>query len=248
MKIHHICRRLVLAIAICLMLLQGAEAASPTFKWSIKTFEKKESGWRFAYSYPELSAPGAPADVEKMVKDFNDRMGRDIEEEFTIFTREMKNNPVPQEAPDVPSDHRVSCKSVGEDPQYASFLCEHVEFISGMAHPDSWYSTINWSADGKFFSIEDLFLPGAKAWERLSGESKRLLKGKLGENGSVLIPEGWAPKADNFKNFCISPEGLCIYFNPYQVGPRFIGGPDILIPWKSLEVVLSPMAKHLLKH
>ncbi len=237
----------MMLVVIFSLIVDAQCAEAQSFTWAMTKVEKKGVRWVFTYQYPELSASGASMGAQGVAKDFNKMIRDNVEKERKKFTDALKENVRPKGAPDIDDEHRVACTVVAKTPKYASFIFDHYEMTSGMAHPDNWYSSINWSSTGKTLVIEDLLIPGKKAMERLSAESGRLLKAKADKSSGDLRSEGWAPKAVNFKNFCISPEGLHVYFNFYQVGSRPAGAPDILIPWKALEDVLSPLAKKLLK-
>lgn len=240
---------LVAVLVMCALLvwLSGPAAAAQTFKWSQKTLEKKGKGWVFKYAYPVLAAPGGLMGVQGIVKDFNSKMKGQAEAELATFTKAMKNFKAPAGAPKMASQHTVTCKQVGTTAQYASFMFEHTEMTPGMAHPNTWYTTLNWSAGGNFLVLADLFNDLPKALGILSVESGKALKAKMGKDAKILDPAGWAAKADNFKNFCLTPQGLCIYFTPMQAGPWSMGGQSITIPWKKLDKVLSPKLQALLK-
>ncbi|MHC9538470.1 MAG: RsiV family protein [Vulcanimicrobiota bacterium] len=244
-KICSITAMLLIVLFSLMLETQGAYAQS--FTWTVKKAEKKGTKWIFTYQYPELSAKGALMGVQGVVKDFNKKIKEDVEKEQKKFTDAVNKNKRPKGAPDIDDEHRVACTAVAKTSKYASFMFDHYEMMSGMAHPDNWYSTVNWTAAGKTLAIEDLFIAGKKGMERLSAESGKLLQAKVDKSAGDLVEEGWAPEAANFKNFCMSPEGLHVYFNSYQIGPRPVGAPDILIPWKALDSVLSPLAKDLLK-
>lgn len=240
---------LVAVLVICALLvwLSGPAAAARSFKWGQKTLEKKGHGWVFKYAYPVLSAPGEMMGVQGIVKDFNQKMKDQAETELGTFTTAMKNFKAPAGAPKITPQHTVTCKQVGVTANYASFMFEHTEMTPGMAHPNTWYSVVNWSTDGSFLALADLFNSLPKALGILSTESGKALKTKLGKEAGILDAGGWAPKADNFKNFCLTPQGLRIYFTPMQAGPWSMGGQNITIPWKKLNKVLSPKMQGLLK-
>ncbi|MGV8125385.1 MAG: RsiV family protein [Candidatus Xenobiia bacterium LiM19] len=90
-------------------------------------------------------------------------------------------------------------------------------------------------------------MPGREALllQKLSALSEKFLKEKLGDKLGTTS-EGWAPKAENFQNVCLTSKGLKIYFRYYQVGARYLGSPDILIPWTSIYDLLTPEVKELM--
>ncbi|MDQ7826393.1 MAG: RsiV family protein [Candidatus Eremiobacteraeota bacterium] len=242
-------KHVMTAVLLLLFFFQALPARckeAGTFRWTIKTLEKKEKDCAFTFSYPELSTDCAIMGVQGIVKDFNRRMLRTAEGERDSFFKEMKNDKTSSGPPEVPNERSVACTQVGSTPRYASFVFDHYEMCRDMAHPENWYTTVNWSADGKYLVLDDILKPGAKTLEVLSSESERLLRAKFKEDGELLNAAGWAPKADNFKHFCMGGDGLHVFFLFYQIGPRPLGGPEITIPWKPLESSLTPRGKALL--
>jgi len=237
---------IVTILMLGMMIFNIASASTQTFLWTMKTIEKKGSGWTFKYTYPELSAPEGLMGVRGIARDFNDKIQQNVKNEQKTFMEAVKRLPSPP-SPKLISEHKVKCTSFEKTPKYASFKFEHFEMIAGMAHPETTYSTINWASNGTFLSLDDLFIPGKNYLQRLSDESGKKLKQKFAKESSDLIPAGWAPRAENFNLFRISRKGLYICFSYYQVGPRTFGAPEILIPWKSIDDILSPQIKDMLK-
>ncbi len=239
----------IVALGLLFLAFMALECfAAEPFTCTTKTQQKKGAQWVFSYTYPEISAPQSLMGARGNVEDFNSQIQKDVHKEEKSFLDAQKKNERPHGAPDIPDEHRVVCTPVGLTSHYCSFMFEHYETLSGMAHPSSWYTTVTWAADGQYLPVNDLFKPGTKGLERLSQESGKLLKARFGKGDSgELLESGWAPKAENFKYFCISPTGLHIYFNYYQLGARPLGAPAITIPWKALDDVISPMVKDLVK-
>jgi hypothetical protein len=53
-----------------------------------------------------------------------------------------------------------------------------------------------------------------------------------------LFESGTEPKAENFRNWTFTPEGIRIVFDEYQVGPGCIGIISIIIPYNELRPIL----------
>jgi len=248
MKIFRSTRWFITALVLCLIISYGGSAWAQSYAWTIKTSESKGKDWTFKYSYPELSCPGGLMGANAVVKDFNSRIQKELEKEKKTFLENLKQDKSsPGYQSSVASKYEVKCTAVAKTQGYASFLFEHLDMRANLAHPDFNYSTINWTADGKFLTLADLSTSQKKFLERLSSESGKMLKAKFADQADSLKSDGWAPREKNFKYFCISAEGLRIYFSYYQLGPRPVGAPDITIPWSSLEDLLSPRVKELVK-
>jgi len=236
---------LTLLLLACLPFECGARES---FTCTTKTRENRGAKWVFSYTYPEIAAPGELMGARGNVKDFNIRVKSDVDREEKSFMEALKKNERPAGAPDITDEHRVVYTPVGLTSHYCSFMFEHYEMITGMAHPSSWYTTVTWTGDGKFLAVSDLFKVEKEGLERLSEESLKLLKEKFrgGDSDERRLESGLAPKAENFQYFCHSPTGLHVYFNYYQLGPGPLGAPAITIPWKALDDVLSPAVKDMI--
>ncbi|MGV8120579.1 MAG: RsiV family protein [Candidatus Xenobiia bacterium LiM19] len=247
MRMSQGARWLIMAMVLSLAISGTEIACAQSFTWTLKTREVKEKDWSFKYTYPELSTSDTMMGKKVIVRGFNNRIRKDIAREEQTFLENLEKDK-DSLSTSVASTYTVRCTIVGKTARYASFLFEHLDMRSNLAHPDFTYSTINWAADGKYLTLADLCTSQQQFLNKLSAESGRLLKMKLADQADNLQSDGWAPKAENFKHFCLSREGLKIYFEYYQLGPRPLGAPKITIPWSALEDLLSPLAKELLKH
>lgn len=63
----------------------------------------------------------------------------------------------------------------------------------------------------------------------------------------TFAEEGAAPKKENFDAFILMPDGMHIIFQNYQVGPYVIGNPEIVIQYSSLQDILNPDYRVILK-
>lgn len=104
------------------------------------------------------------------------------------------------------------------------------ETFTGGAHPSHYTKTFNYDLkNNKILKLADLFKPNSKYLQKLS----KLSKEKLEDN--LDFEDGIKPLAKNFSNFLITPKGLIIYFNEYQVASYAAGPQEILIPYSELK-------------
>jgi hypothetical protein len=52
--------------------------------------------------------------------------------------------------------------------------------------------------------------------------------------------EGAGPKIDNFHSWNITPVGLKITFDRYQVGPYVAGEHEVVVPYSVLKPIIKP--------
>ena len=53
--------------------------------------------------------------------------------------------------------------------------------------------------------------------------------------GDAEWVEGASPKPDNYRVWTLTPRGLAVTFEPYQVGPFAAGAPSVLIPYTEMK-------------
>jgi hypothetical protein len=113
-----------------------------------------------------------------------------------------------------------------------SFQIEYYTFWSGAAHPYSWVETFNYDlATGHAVTLDQLFRPGFPYLDAIS----QYCLAELDRQGTLTFPEGAAPRADNYRHWNVSPDGLVITFNSYDVAPYAAGPQVITIPYDALE-------------
>jgi hypothetical protein len=121
----------------------------------------------------------------------------------------------------------------------------------GAAHGSHAFHVINYDVkSGRELSLADLFKPGPGYLGKVSEVAIRQLhrwnrdsadypggggQPYLDDQG---IAEGAAPKAENYKNWTITPRGLVITFDYYQLGAYAAGAPAVVLPYSDLKDVL----------
>jgi hypothetical protein len=110
-------------------------------------------------------------------------------------------------------------------------------YIMGAAHPFSYSSTLSYDlAQEKTLQLEELFLPGSDYLDVLSTQSIQIIS----ENGYMDWPEGAAPTSENYRNWNVTPDGILISFDPYQIAPGAVGPQQALVPYSALQPMIDP--------
>lgn len=110
-------------------------------------------------------------------------------------------------------------------------------YVVGAAHPASYSSVLNYDLrEEKSLSLDELFLPGSDYLGVLSEQSIQRIR----ENGYIEWPDGAAPDPVNFQVWNITPEGVLITFDPYQVAPYAAGPQQALVPYAALQSMIDP--------
>ncbi|MBZ0290351.1 MAG: DUF3298 and DUF4163 domain-containing protein [Anaerolineae bacterium] len=110
-------------------------------------------------------------------------------------------------------------------------------YTAGAAHPNSYSRTLNYDlSSGTVLVLDDLFKTDAPYLEALSAYSVRALT----EKGTLIFPDGAEPTDENYKNWNMTPDGLLITFDDYQVAPHVAGPQQVVIPYLDLTDLIDP--------
>lgn len=96
--------------------------------------------------------------------------------------------------------------------------------------------TLNYSLlTGQRLNFVDLFENTDQALELMSSWSRRQLERRLGAaRRTQMLNDGTEPSVENFSNITLTPEGVCINFQPYQVAPWDAGIQKVAMPLEEL--------------
>ncbi|WP_291358464.1 DUF3298 and DUF4163 domain-containing protein [Desulfovibrio sp.] len=112
----------------------------------------------------------------------------------------------------------------------------NVYSYTGGAHGNLVITCRNYDlASGKRLDFADLFKDPEKALELMSAYARESLTKSLGEESDEeMIREGTAPELTNFGELALTPAGVTIQFQPYQVGPWSAGPQQVEMPLAAL--------------
>ncbi|MBD5642060.1 MAG: DUF3298 domain-containing protein [Desulfovibrio sp.] len=96
--------------------------------------------------------------------------------------------------------------------------------------------TLNYSLlTGQRLNLVDIFEKPDVALELMSSWARKELETRLGASRRArMLADGTAPVADNFSSITLTPEGICINFQPWQVAPRDAGIQKVAMPLEKL--------------
>ena len=112
----------------------------------------------------------------------------------------------------------------------------NVYSYTGGAHGNLVITCRNYDlATGRRLDFADLFKDPEKALELMSALSRESLTKSLGEESDEeMIREGTSPDMRNFGELSLTPAGINIQFQPYQVGPWSAGPQQVEMPLEAL--------------
>lgn len=121
-----------------------------------------------------------------------------------------------------------------------SILFEDFAYLGG-AHPGTFYVALNYdTTTRKILALADLFKPGTDYLGLISSLSIADLQTRESLPSEVFATSGAAPLPENYKVWAITPQGLLVVFQEYQVGPYAAGTQAVLIPYDALAGQLDP--------
>jgi hypothetical protein len=117
-----------------------------------------------------------------------------------------------------------------------------VAFYTGGAHPGLVHAVLNYDLTAnRPLALADLFRPGVDALQTVAGYCINDLR----QRQDLLFPDyatnGAAPRPENYRLWSLTPLGLLITFDEYQVAPYAAGPQTVLIPYQALETALDPL-------
>ena len=119
------------------------------------------------------------------------------------------------------------------------------DFHIGGSRPESKTFTVTYLLEKgeedtlKRLKLKDLFRTGDEYLGVISEESINQLEKKLNSPRDGWIRKGTESEASNFKSWNLTPEGLLLSFDPYQVASYEAGRQEVLIPYRRLRKYLS---------
>ena len=110
-------------------------------------------------------------------------------------------------------------------------------YMKGAAHPGSFSKTFNFDlSTGRMLALDDLFQPGADYLPLLS----QFCQAEILRRDSQFWPDGADPQPANYRSWNLTPGGLLVTFDEYQVAPYAAGPQSVMVPYSELSGVLLP--------
>jgi len=183
-------------------------------------------------NYPQFSDPPNP-----QLQAFNQYSHQKAGELFDSYRNEILNS---QGTPDPnfqPTFMKATYQVTNGTDGLLSILYTVADYWSGAAHPNQYARVLNFNLiTGQEIALADLFLPGTNYLQAISDYCVTDLK----KQDRLMFEAGAQPTSDNYQNWNITPNGLQISFDPYQVGPYAMGPAKVFIPYTNLQQILNP--------
>ena len=188
--------------------------------------------FRITAETPELTGSDDPR-----LTIFNQRLSDLVKKEVDSWRQSFLQNSMPDLSGGSTLDATYTLVSQIGD--LWSFKFDFNFYSAGAAHPGLYSITLNYDlAQGKELGLADLFLPNANYLETISQYCITVLSKQPGFEGPFA--DGAQPTPQNYRNWNITPDGLLITFDTYQVMPGAAGPQQVLVPYVQLRGLINP--------
>lgn len=181
---------------------------------------------------PQLSGSEDPRVVA-----FNQLLNDVVQKEVIIFRGEFMRRPFVEVSTnsflDVTYELEAQYNDIWSFKFYFSF------YNNGAAHPGDFSHTVNYDLGiGHELALGDLFASGSDYLGTISNYCLEELRSK--PYSDSFTTSGADPTFENYRNWNITPNGLMITFDTYQVAPGAAGPQIIVIPYGQLSTLIDP--------
>ena len=184
-----------------------------------------------AISYPSIGRSDVDQDIRQWVTEIADTFEQNIEE--GIFTSIAESGPFAFSSSDsveLQADYSVSRPSA----KALSITFELWNHIGG-PHANLDVVTLNYSLiNGQRLQLADIFGKPDEALKLMSNWARETLSKRYGAGRTKMLFHGTEPLIENFSSLTLTPEGVSIHFQPYQVATWEMGVQTVDMPLEAL--------------
>jgi hypothetical protein len=203
---------------------------------SLVSVPDTETGQKPAYTM-KAQIPALQGNNDTRVTNFNNEMAQLTQEEIAKF---KDNARVAYSTPGSPgSSYDQQYKLLSAPGNLLSLKFDIYIYIDGAAHPTTHSRVVNYDLEaGANVMLEQLFLPGSNFLDLIANYCIAQLKTR--EIGFEAFSSGAQPLLENYGNWNITPDGLMITFDEYQVAAYAAGPQEVVVPYTELKSVIDP--------
>ena len=181
-------------------------------------------------NYPSLGRSDIDADIRQWVTGIADAFKEHLDiNAFSLPSTEQSGESGP--AFELWGSYSVSWPS-----DAAVSITFEIWNYTGGAHGNLDIMTLNYSLiTGQRLGLVDLFETPETALNLMSAWSRQELARRFGAGRPAqMLKDGTEPLVENFSSLTLTPEGICINFQPYQVAPWAAGVQKVNMPLEEL--------------
>ena len=189
-----------------------------------------------AISYPSIGRSDVDTDIRQWAADIADAFERNFD--YDNLTEEMgssQNDGLNQNV-ELAADFSVSRPSSN-----ALSITFRLWNNVGGPHANLDVVTLNYSLiNGQRLQLVDLFKKPDEALRLMSAWSRSFLDQRYGTGRTQMLLRGTEPSVENFSSLTLTPAGISINFQPYQVAAWEMGAQTVEMPLEALSAA-SPL-------
>ena len=200
-------------------------------------FSETDPGGDFPTYTITSQTPQLTGSDDPRVAAFNQRLTDLIATEVDTWRQSFRQLPVTPLSNGSSLD--VKYMLVSQIGDLLSFKFDFAFYADTAAHPGLNSLTMNYDlAQGRELALGDLFLVNSNYLETISSYCIAELSKQPFADPVFL--EGASPTTENYRNWNITPDGLQVTFDTYQVAPGAAGPQAVLMPWSQLSAQVDP--------
>jgi len=200
-------------------------------------FVETNSGSNFPQYTITASTPQLTGSDDPRVQTFNQRLSDLVQKEGDGWRQDFQQLPI------TPLSNGSSLQTtytlISQIGDLWSFKFDFSFYADTAAHPGLYSITLNYDlGQGRELALGDLFLPDSNYLEVVANYCFTELR-KQPYSDSFFL-DGANPTLENYRNWNITPDGLMITFDTYQVAPGAAGPQIVIVPYDQLQAVVDP--------
>lgn len=200
-------------------------------------FNETNQGGTFPAYTITSQTPHLTGSDDQRVAVFNQRLNSLVASQVDMFRQNFQQLPVTPISNGSTLDVKYTLVSQIND--LWSFKFDLYFYSDGAAHPGQNSVTLNYDlGQGRELALSDLFLPNSNFLEVIANYCIGELKKQ--PFADVFTDEGARPTTENYRNWNVTPDGLMITFDAYQVAPGAAGPQIINVPYSELQNQIDP--------
>lgn len=168
---------------------------------------------------------------------FNALIQRILDDQVNSFTANLADIEEwrAENMPGMPSTMHIDYELLYNQNGIVSILMNLDVYVAGAAHPSPFSITLNYDLTrGRDLALADLFTPGSNYLGRIAD----VCKADLGTREYIDFFDGADPTLENYRSWNMTPDGLLITFDVYQVAPYAAGPQTVLIDYRQLSDII----------
>jgi hypothetical protein len=184
---------------------------------------------------PQLQGSNDPR-----VEAFNAHLKQIVQGNIDQFRNDiLTNQPIQPFA--AGSSYDLKYTLIGQRGEVWSIKIEVMYYYDGAAHPGHNSITVNYDLrQGRELTLDDLFQPGSNYLQVIADKCKAQLSTRDIGFEDEIFNSGADPLPENYQRWNLSPDGLVITFDEYQVAPYAAGPQIVVIPFAELTPWANP--------